>query len=79
MTKRERIYHWRKSKIGVMTTKMRRQVLESFIDIGMAGSWVGLNENGEVEARILSAGECLDLLNKQSKGEPIPPEYTITN
>lgn len=77
MTKRERFYHWRKSKHGKSFIERSNKIRDSFWTIGAAGSHVGLDENGNVFARILSIDECLDILEKERNGELIPENYTI--
>lgn len=61
MTQREKRYHFRKSKIGKMMAEVRRKVFMTMVDTGMAGSFVGLDEKGDVVARVLSTEELLEL------------------
>ena len=78
MTKREKKYHWRKSRIGRMVRENYKKVLASYVSIGAAGSRIWKDENGDIQVKILSIGECLELITKEALGEPIPSEYIIS-
>lgn len=51
-----------------------RKLRDSVIFYGICGTWVGVNEKGHVEIRVLSIEE-IDELYKS--GKPMPKEYTI--
>jgi len=77
MTKRERKYHYTDHKFKKAFRLFSKTNYENLLFYGYAGSWVGLNDNGNVEIRALTINEITELLEKQNNGESIPPEIKI--
>lgn len=57
--------------------KHRSKALESMEAIGLAGSFVGVNQEGVVCAQILSSEQILQLLQLYDNPKDIPWEYSI--
>lgn len=57
--------------------KARNKAISSMEAIGMAGSFVGLDEKGRVVVNILSAEQLLQLMQLYDDPKDIPSEYTI--
>ena len=57
--------------------KMSDKVDHHLLLYNQCATWVGLNDKGEVEVRILSNKQCEELIRKQEAGEAIPPTVRI--
>lgn len=80
MTKRER--KWLKTKHEERTRRWffreaKMRTFRSFFECNMMGSMVFLNEAGNVEIKILTTDELLDLKMRLDSGEALPDDMTI--
>lgn len=55
----------------------RIKSFESFRQLGMAATYVGLNDKGEVVANFLSPEQLHQLIQLYDSIKEIPPEYSI--
>jgi hypothetical protein len=80
MTKRER--KWLKAKREERNRRRffreaKKRAFRSFFECNMMGSRVFLNEAGNVEYKILTTDELLDLKIRLDSGEILPDDTTI--
>lgn len=82
MTKRER--KWLKTKhydrsLRRFYREARKRIWRTFFDVNMAATKVFLNEEGNVEVKILTTDELMDLKVRLDAGELMPDDTMITN
>jgi hypothetical protein len=81
MTKRER--KWLKARQQERGRRRfyreaRKRIWRTFFDVNMAATKVFINEAGNVEVKILTTEELLDLKVKMDAGELMPDDTTFT-
>ena len=80
MTKRERKWIKRKREERARRwfyRESKRQMYNSLFSCNMMGSKVFINDKGNVEVKILTIEECLDLKARIDAGEATPEDTTF--
>ena len=79
MTKREKRYLFYKKLSKQANNSLASYLWDDLFYVGMAGTRVYLDENNNVKVDKLSIDDCLDLLELERNGTPIPDDITIKN
>lgn len=77
MTKRERKYmkdRREERELKLFYRQARKQAWLTVFECNMMGSRIFLNEDGNVEAKILSTQELIELKSKIDNGESVPED-----
>jgi len=64
MTKREKVYHFKKAILKYDVSVFSNEVWWNMVEFGIGGSQVYLDEDGNVKVRVLSIEECYELKDK---------------
>lgn len=80
MTRRER--KWMKSKHEERKRQWffresKKRAFQTFFECNMMGSRVFINESGNVEVKILTTDELIDLKTRLDSGDALPSDTTI--
>lgn len=73
MTRRERIYHWRKSSYGKWRIALNEKLVEAYLHTGRMGFRAFVGEDGVMRVETLTPLEILEIVD----GGQIPEETTI--
>lgn len=65
------------SSLPEITGEVYRKMMDTAFEINMCGTWIGLNDKGQVEVRVLTVGELLDLKAKYNDFKDLPAEYKV--